>query len=65
MNKPNDKKRPNTDSGKETRDRKRNQKYLWVSKRILEVPVLNPDGSLTNIKQMVAERHGRTYRKPV
>lgn len=61
MKQPNDKKRPNTNSGKETRERKGNQKYIWVSKRILEVPVFNPDGSLTNIKQMVAERTGHTY----
>jgi hypothetical protein len=61
MKKPNDIKRKRTDSGAETRERKRNQKYVWVSKRILEVPVFAADGSLTNIKQMVAEKHGRTF----
>lgn len=65
MKMPNDKKRPNTNSDKETRERKGNQKYIWVSKRILEVPVMNPDGSLTNIKQMVAERYGRTFKREV
>jgi hypothetical protein len=65
VNQPNDKKRPNTDSGAETRERKWNQNYIWVSKRILEVPVFNPDGSLTNIKQTVAEKHGRTYTYPM
>jgi hypothetical protein len=61
MKKPNDIKRKRTDSGAETRDRKRNYKYIHVSKRILEVPVFAADGSLTNIKQMVAEKRGRTY----
>lgn len=61
MKKPNDKQRPNTKGSIEDRERTRNFRYLHVSKRILEIPVLNPDGSLTNIKQMVAEKHGRTY----
>lgn len=63
MKKPNDKKRPNSNSGAEIRQRKRNFKYLWVSKKILEVPVIGEDGTLTNIKQLVVEKKGRTYRR--
>lgn len=58
MRKPNDKKRPNTNSGKETRDRKRNQKFIWVSKRILEVEV----PGLPGVQTVIAEPKGRTYR---
>jgi hypothetical protein len=43
-------------------ENKMNYKYLHVSKRLLEVPVIAEDGSLTNIKQIVAETRGRTYR---
>ncbi len=41
-----------------------NYKYLHVSKRLIEVPVINPDGSLTNIKRVVPETRGRTYTNP-
>lgn len=61
MKTPNDKKRPNTNSGAEETRRRKERKYVWVSKRILEVPVFAADGSLTNIKQTVAEKRGRTY----
>lgn len=85
MRTPNDKKRKNTNSGAETRNRKRNLKYVHVSKRILEVPVHIPDcdifqthlvkvdtiqsevqnkpcSCLTNIKEFIPERNGRTYK---
>lgn len=64
MKQPNDKKRPNSDTAAETRERERNYKYLWVSKRLFEVPVFNDDGSLTNIKQIVVEKKGHTYVNP-
>jgi hypothetical protein len=64
MKQPNDKKRPNSNTAKETRERERNYKYIWVSKRLFEVPVFNDDGSLTNIKQIVVEKKGHTYVRP-
>jgi hypothetical protein len=63
MRTPNDRKRPNTKGSAETRERKRNLNYIWVSKKIhaIDYPVVAPDGSLTLVKKFVAEQKGKTF----
>jgi hypothetical protein len=41
-----------------------NYKYLHVSKALVEIPVINPDGSVGPAKQIVAVKYGTTYRNP-
>lgn len=37
-------------------------KYLWVSKRLISVPIINDDGSIrTDDQRIVAESRGHTY----
>ena len=57
MKKPNDTKRPNTHSGKETRERKRNYRYVWVSKPLVVVP----DPELPGVKKIIPLPVGKTY----
>jgi hypothetical protein len=42
-----------------------NYKYLHVSKALVEIPVINPDGSVGPAKQVVPVKYGTTYRRPV
>lgn len=59
MKKPNDKKRPKTNSGAEDRERKRNLGYFWVSKPILQIK-----DDKTGLVHKIAHPKGNTYRKP-
>jgi hypothetical protein len=60
MRKPNDTKRPNTRGSVEDKERLGNLVYLWVSKQLIWVPVLDNKGEDTGMRRQEQMTKGTT-----